>query len=307
MAIWTDFLDEVCNSDITITDDFEQQISHIAIAKDGTAANSIDDIGFWGKTARGFANGMIDWIANNHPLGMNQELRDFIGTWRDIPEERNARLGFSPFRSRGLPDSRPGHSANTVCIGGTMPYDCWWFFDEYDLPSMYANTSQAIEGIGGALKLYYDLDKERFTTIKAYTRTKNTPSDTLGNRTFSVDDDKNLTLVSIQLCYEPETPDSANNYSGRFEPEIDAVFDIKDRYHNPEWTAIDESGRKTLIDMRFFEKVGNANTIPTEADRGGFIFTQSVFERSGADLPVPTANTVINNRYRLKPYDSFIQ
>jgi hypothetical protein len=303
MGIWKEFLDEVCNSDITFSDEFEETISHIAIGRTGN--NGALDIGFYGKDSECFANGMIDWIDTNHPLGINQEARDFIHRWRTTDPDRNPRLGINMTRSMGLPHEVYG--ANTICFGGSMPYDCWWFFDEYDVPGMYANTSQAIEGVGGGIKLYYDLNLERFTTIKAYTRTKNTPSDTLGNRTFSVDNDKNLTLESVQLCYEPEVPQTADDYTGRFETEMDAIFDIKDRYHRPEWSAPDHTGRKSMISMKFAEKIGNANTIPTEVDRGGMIFTLSVFQRDGAELPVPTANTVINNRYRLKPYDSFIE
>lgn len=303
MGIWTEFLTEVCNSDIQISEDFEQQISHIAFGRTGTDGDL--DIGFYGHSAASFANGMIEWMETNHPLDLNQEIRDFIHHWRQVDPDRMPRLGINMTRSMGEP--HPVYGSNTICFGGQMPYDRWWFFDEYDIPGMYANTSQAIEGVGGGLKFYYDLNLERFTTIKAYTRTKNTPRDTLGNRTFSVDNDKNLTLESIQLCYEPDVPASADEYSGRFEAEMPAIFDIKDRYHSPEWSNTGIGGTKSIISMKFAEKVGNANTIPTTTDRGGMMFVLTKFERSGADLPTPTANTVINNMYRLKPYDSFIE
>ena len=303
MGIWKEFLTEVCNSNIVISDEFEETISHIAVGRGETDVDGTLDIGFYGHSAECFANGIIDWIETNHPLGINQEARDFLHTYRQIDPLRNPRLGINMTRSMGLPHSVYG--ANTICFGGQMPYDCWWFFDEYDIPGQYANTSQAIEGIGGGLKFYYDLTKERFTTIKAYTRTKNNAWDTLGNRTYAVNDDKSLTLVSVQLCYEPEVPSSAEEYEGRFENEMDAIFNIRSRYHQPEYNS--ESNSKSFVTMKFAEKVGNANTIPTTADRGGFMFALTKFERSGADLPTPSANTVINNLYRLKPYDSYIE
>lgn len=304
MGIWKEFLTEVCNSDIAISDEFEEKISHIAVGK-GETVNGDLDIGFYGKDSQTFANVMVDWIETNHPLGINQEMRDFINTWRQIDPMRNPRLGINMTRSMGLP--HPVYGANTICFGGQMPYDCWWFFDEYDLPGQYANTSQAIEGIGGGVKVYYDLDKERFTTIKAYTRTKNKAWDTLGNRTYAVNDDKSLSLVSVQLCYEPDVPASADEYEGRFETEMDAMFEIKNKYHQPSWTAEGNTEIRSFVSMKFAEKIGNANTIPTTADRGGFMFALTKFERTGAELPSPSANTVINNRYRLKPYDSFIE
>ena len=304
MSIWREFVANVCNSDITWSDNFDEEISHIAIGKTGN--DGLIDFGFYGKEPEDFANCVIEWIDDNHPLGINDELRTFITTWGNVDNLRQPKLGLNITRSNGA-SFHPYYNSNTVCFGGSMPYDCWWFFDDYDIPGQFANTSQSIEAISGGLKLYYDLHEERFVTIKTYTKHKNTASDTLGNRVFSVAANNDLTLVGIDLCYEPPVPDSAADYSGRFESEIDEIFNIKERYHNPSWHDVGNNSVKTIISMKFAEKVGNANTIPTEVDRGGLIFSLTNFQRTGTDSPNQSANTVINNLYRLRPYDSFVE
>lgn len=302
MSIWTDFVSQVCNSDITWSDTFDENISHIAVGK----SDDILDFGFYGKEANEFANCVIDWVSSNHPLGINEELTNFIRTWGNVDSLRQPRLGLNITRSSGS-SQHSFYNSNTVCFGGSMPYDCWWFFDDYDIPGQFANTSQAIEAVSGGIKLYYDLNEERFVTLKTYTKNKNSARDTLGNRAFAVNANNDLTLVAVDLCYEPPIPSSASDYSGRFESEIDTMFQIKDTHHNPEWHDEGNNSVKSIITMKFAEKVGNANTIPTTVDRGGFIFTLTKFQRTGADLPPVSANTVINNLYRLKPYDSFIE
>ena len=302
MSIWTDFVSQVCNSDITWSNDFDAKISHIAVGKTG----DVIDFGFYGKEAEDFANCVIDWISDTHPLGINEELRSFISTWGNVDNLRQPKLGLNMTRSNGN-SQHSFYNSNTVCFGGSMPYDCWWFFDDYDIPGQFANTSQSIEAVSGGIKLYYDLGEERFITIKTYTKNKNSAQDTLGNRTFAVNANNDLTLVALDLCYEPPVPSSADEYSGRFDSEIDTMFQIKDTYHNPEWHDEGNNSVKSIITMKFAEKVGNANTIPTTVDRGGFIYSLTKFQRTGADLPPVSANTVINNLYRLKPYDSFIE
>lgn len=298
MSVWTEFLANVCSYTDEIPTELEDNISHINVGRDTQDGVTYQKFGIFGITAKGIANSFVDFIETNHPLGITDELKEFIYNWRDIPEERNARLGLNISSALGE-ETSTSHNANTVLFGGAMPFDCWWFLDEYDIASQYANTSQLIEGIGGGIRMAYDLGLERFTSIKCFPRGDLNSEGGLGNRTYAVDENKQLTFVAKQFC--DDWFYLANNNPGSFEDVMPDVLHLKDKYHKPEYID-DEDMVRTIVTIKMYRKVGGEDCVPENPDQGSLVFSCNNYERSGVELPIPDANTVINNTYRIRPY-----
>ena len=321
-GIYRSWIANTIGSNAVISDELDAAIDFIGMGittKNGVTTRE------WGMNGpvEHMANCVIDFFNTNHNLNVNDELNDFIQTWRKTSQARNGRFGC--FASDSL------NNSNTVYISGSMGYDLYWFLDDYDFTPWYplpepepepeyvpapyeantepggpygdldpddyevieeeANTelvnSNLIEGLGAGLRFGYDLNEERFTSIQLWPR----QNSTMPTRLFTIAANNQLSLAETMYCGDEVTAptEQANTYPGileKFHNEIDDYLDVKAEYNN--------SALRQRVNARF---ASITNCVPAK-ELAGMSFAYLEMRLNSANT-ASSANTVINNKYKL--------
>lgn len=312
-GIYRSWIANTIGSNAVISDELDAAIDFIGMGittKNGVTTRE------WGMNGpvEYMANCVIDFFNTNHNLNVNDELNDFIQTWRKTSQSRNGRFGC--FASDSL------NNSNTVYISGSMGYDLYWFLDDYDFTPWYplpdlpepepkfykddaptpddpeyieANTqvvddrvnSNLIEGLGAGLRFGYDLNEERFTSIQLWPR----QNSTMPTRLFTIAANNQLSLVETMYCGDEVTAptEQANTYPGileKFHNEIDDYLDVKAEYQ--------DSALRQRVNARF---ASITNCVPAK-ELAGMSFAYLEMRLNSANT-ASSANTVINNKYKL--------
>jgi len=313
-GIYRSWIANTIGSNAVISDELDAAIDFIGMGvttKNGVTTRE------WGMNGpvEYMANCVIDFFNTNHNLNVNDELNNFIQKWRKTSQARNGRFGC--FASHSL------NNSNTVYISGSMGYDLYWFLDDYDFTPWYplpepepepepapyeANTipggtpdpdaegepepealpySNLIEGLGAGLRLGYDLNEERFTSIQLYPR----QNSSMPVRLFDIAANNQLSLVETAYCGDEVTAptEQANTYPGileKFHNEIDDYLDVKSEYQ--------DSALRQRVNARF---ASIASCVPPK-ENAGMSFAYLEMRLNNANT-ASSANTVINNKYKL--------
>lgn len=247
MEVVREFVETIVGANNVISNTVCQDVNTILLRRHPD--NSID----YGFTASAeYANTWIEFLSDNG-VSINSELNEFIQNWRTVDISSNPRFGLDCTRSLAGP---------VVFIGGKIKHQHNWFINDYDFaPHLPANTD--IRDATDTIKLGYDLNEERFTSIKIYSRGNDEIHNAIGHNSFTIDANNDLTFVARTFCEHTAAFTSANNSPERWTDKAQDILDIVDKYNGEDGVG---------IAWRTTERVPNSEG-EWEQDQGGLTFT----------------------------------
>lgn len=158
----------------------------------------------------------IQYLTENG-VNLNDELRTFI---ESLGEAHGGRIAIG---SAGFKDKK------TINFGATFRNDNDVPFKDRFSYSEYAPINDIC--IRGGFKFIYNLDTEKFETFKIYFQAPGTTDS--NSKTFNVEDNGSLTLVSTQICTHTNIDEGTDistlgEFYSRFETEVNYARDLNE-------------------------------------------------------------------------------
>lgn len=262
-----------------ISDEFTTNMQSCLLRRVGDSQET--DIGFMSRAE--YANNVIEFLSDNG-LEINDELNEFIQRWRKVPYYTNPRFGFDATRSLD--------GNNIVFIGGKIKHDENWFINDYDFSAAFPANTDIRDLTDGAIKLGYDLNQERFTSIKLYSR--NNTMGELGHNLFFIDENNNVTFQDRNFCEHTSAFNSADSAPTRWQDKAQEVVDLVNKYNG---------ANNMVISFSTSERTPDENG-DWDKDQGGISFSAWQRQLTGADAPDNT-DPDINNPYKVDETDRY--
>lgn len=218
------------------------------------------------------ANNFIQFFEDNG-VTIHPDLNEFIQRWRKIPYPSNPRFGFEATRSLEGP---------IIFIGGKIKHQENWFINDYDFSEGLPANTDIRNATDGGIKLGWDTNLNRFTSIKLYSRSGEEP---LGHNSFRIDANNDVTFYDRTFCSHHPAFTSANNAPERWANNAQDIITIVNKYN-----GVDGVGIAWRTTERIADSDGNWGQ-----DQGGITFT--VWQKK----PQPPSSfdpNDINNPYR---------